>query len=580
MAGVLFLAFCLIYGLSHDRIFYFDAVLFAGVVEQPLASLPAQVKYEWNHFLWYPTARAFYTFLHTIGLKARGYEILQWFNTLVGSLGVALVFLLLRRVASPFWALVWALMAAFSQVWWYRSGGGENHLFGTFWIIPLAWSFLTYSQKPSVGTLIQIGVFTTLSSYYHTGNFAAWGATFLFILFQNRNPQRWPHLFLVTIILAIGVFPYALVHHLFEPGGLSRWWMWATSLSHGTVPVSSTDKVGNISLSFFSNLGISLKTLIKSILFYEKLNYRVWGIIALMTFLGFLGIFYGRIKAKERLFPLAFDAQVSKAFGIPFLLFLGLYTFWMPGNYMYWAMHGVLLFLLIGSLSSRWQSGPIPLFQKMALGSMIFLLFQHNLSALIWPQRQGFPHVWSDVEASKTIGKLTPQQSPILISGAHRGNYKPFIPYFANRNRLSLDLFVINYFGKDQSPTQVMSQAIVYYLSRGIPVYVTGDLLNSAQSFSQWNLSPQAIESIWAPFRLLYVQRLPSLPSFKDGLYLVWTPQLPENAKDAIGRLLLEQRLYNQALLVYKERMRERPSEDLKKIIQNIRAEKQRKKSG
>src|SRR5215470_4279723 len=91
----LFLFFAAVYAVSRNHSYPFDSVIFANMVEIPLLRIPADLAFEWNHFLWYPTGRLFYLALYYIGIPVRGYEALQLLNAVVGAAGVTVTFLTL-----------------------------------------------------------------------------------------------------------------------------------------------------------------------------------------------------------------------------------------------------------------------------------------------------------------------------------------------------------------------------------------------------------------------------------------------------------------------------------------------------
>jgi hypothetical protein len=106
-ATSLFLFFAPIYVLSRNQTYSYDGLLFADMTEIDLARLPANIVFEWNHFLWYPTARVFYLALHALHFTVRGYQALQLFNALIGAAGVSLTFLILSELVSRPWPLTW-----------------------------------------------------------------------------------------------------------------------------------------------------------------------------------------------------------------------------------------------------------------------------------------------------------------------------------------------------------------------------------------------------------------------------------------------------------------------------------------
>jgi len=77
LAAALFVCFAFIYSVSRNRSYTYDGVVFAHTIENPITMLPRNIALEWNHFLWYPTARAFYLALNSFHVPMRGYEALE-----------------------------------------------------------------------------------------------------------------------------------------------------------------------------------------------------------------------------------------------------------------------------------------------------------------------------------------------------------------------------------------------------------------------------------------------------------------------------------------------------------------------
>lgn len=518
-AAGLFVGFLVLFGLSHDRTYYFDGLLQAGMIDSPLDVNPVETRYEWNHFLWYPTGRLFYRAAHAVGFSWEGYETLQTFNTLVGAAGAAVFFLILSRLAPLPWAAGWAVLACLGQVYWYRSAGAENHLTGGVWVLAQAWFLLEYWEKPGYRSLIGMGVTGLLAAYFHLGNFAAWGVAGLTVLFRRPAGKTGAHFTALVLLVLAGWLPYAIVHHWMEPGGFQRWWTWATALAHGYSPLAG--KKG-IDWNLLGKGLLTARTFLKSFLFFDRWDGgTILRVAAMVPALWVLACRGGVRPSRESL-----QDKRPFVFLIPFCCFLALYALWLPGNYMYWIVQWFSFCLFLGAISAA-RIAPA---SWAALGLMIVIVGQNNLSKVILPHKTN-PDAFL-VEMSRDIGRLTPPESPTVVSGRNEVNLKPYIPYFGKRNRLALDLFALNAVNQKTDAVDWLSRTIVQHLRAGIPVYVTEDALRASGDFADFNISSESLETIWRAFALLPVKDFPG--ARPNRLYLLWTPELQPELEDVI----------------------------------------------
>ena len=564
-----FFFFLFLYGISHDHIYNYDSLLAGGEAEQAFfSSQKTEITLSWNRFLWRPTTRLFYLTLHGLGLQIRGYQAVQWLNSIVGALGVTLIFIFLSRYTNRVWALLWAGLLAFSHVYWYRSAGGHYHLMATFWLIPLCWQLVTYWKKPNVASVIQIGITSILSIYFHIGNLIIVGVIFL-VLFLRRSTRVWKDALILLGLLALLFLPYAIVHHLFEKGGLQNWFLWGSNLARGFSP-TQTPK-GGFQFELIQNIPTSLRTFLHSF-FYLTKGHMILGLkLGLLTTFVLVGILSNRRKKK----PLLNLGQEAKGIVIVFSSVLGLYflfySLWLPADYSYWMIHVIAFTVLLAFLSFKIQKKHLTFIQKMSLALLVFVVMNQNLTHVILPNRKGDlmkPHI----EYSKMIGKLTPPESPVVFSGGH---LKLFVPYFSRRTRLSLELYAIGAYKEKKKPTVALSEDINKFVSNCHPVYVTQDFLKAPDLLPGWNITKKDIDNVLKPYTLIPVLKNNEKEDY--GLYLLWTNNLSQHTKDHICSRLKQAGLLDQCLILFKERFRENPSEENKKIIKEIEKQLERK---
>jgi hypothetical protein len=561
-AGV-FVFFLAVFSLSHDHIYYFDGLLQAGMINKPLFINPPEVRYEWNHFLWYPAGRFFYVVTHALGSSWDGYQTLQAFNTLIGAAGASVFFLILSRMAPLPWTALWTCAACLGQVYWYRSGGAENHLLGGVWCLVQTCFLFAYWEEPGLKPLVGMAAAGLLAAYFHLGNFASWAVPGLAVLARGPRKAKLFHLILLLIIIAAGWFPYVSVHHWLEPGGFSKWWDWSTSLAHGYMP----GKTSGVNWGILRNLTVVPKTFLQSVLFYENWSATAagWGILLLAasSSVVLFSFFPRRSRAAARdMRPLIFL--------IPFFVFFGFYAFWMPWNYMYWVIQWPSLCLVLGGVSAVRSPDRIPAASWVVLILMVLLIAEHNLTQVILPHKTNSNLFL--VEMSRDIGRLTPPGSPVVISGRSETLLKPYIPYFAERNRLAIDLFALNAVKQNMDPIKWMNDTILDYFRAGVPVYITEDALRSKETFGIYGISPERVESVWKDYALIPIRDFPG--PRPNRLYLMWTPALSKDLEDVMLIRLKRSGLVDQAAMIASARLstippssRKRESERLSSLI-------------
>lgn len=554
-AAGLFLGFCALFGFSHDRIYYFDGLLQGGIIKNPLQVYSIQVALEWNHFLWYPFGRLFFVLTHWAGYGGGGYETLQCLNTLVGAAGAALLFMTMSRFATKGWSALWTVAACLGEVYWYRSAGAENHLTGAVWCLVQAAFMASYWRRPGWAPMFGMAVSGLLAAYFHLGNFAAWGVAGVAVLWRAPKDIRLTHFTALVLLVVVGWIPYALVHGWLDPGGFVRWWSWATSLAHGFSPGSGHK---GVDWNVLNKGLVMLKTLVKCILFYETWG---WG-----TALRLAAVAAGCAVAAFYRTPRPRWDHPSLPFLIPFGMFLGLYTFWMPGNYMYWVVQWPVLCLFLATVSPS----PRPAVSWAGLCVVVLVLGYNNLTTVILPHKTN-PDAYL-VEMCRDFGRLTPPQSPIVISGRGEPQLKPYIPYFSLRDRLAVELFALNAVDKNMDAVQWMRGALVQYIQAGVPVYITGDALRCAGDFADFGLSREAVESVWGGLAPLPIKEYEG--KRPNSLSLLWGPSIPDQIQDVIYLRLKTAGLRDQAEMLLKARLRTRPSAALKDELRWLEAGK------
>jgi hypothetical protein len=347
----LFVSFAAIYGLSSNHSYTHDAVIFATTVETPITLLPETGIFEWNHFLWIPTGRAFYLVLHFFNIAVRGYEALELLNALVGAAGVAMTFLILARFSiRPWGPLAWSIVSGLCAVYWWRSAAAENYLLGAFWAICFCFFLVSYWREPTGEHMACMAICAVLSAFYHLGNIAMMIATIAAVVIRQFYSGFLSQILRLGLLFTILWLPYAYIHQWFEPGGFSTWWLWSKGLADGYAP--SQNQSGAFDWLIVKNSGTTLQTFLKSIFWFDSWNFGTISGLAAVTLLGVFATMYGRWKGSKH--ELARNEwRLGFVFLIPLVSVTALYAVWQPWNPIYWAVHTALLCLFVGAISSR-----------------------------------------------------------------------------------------------------------------------------------------------------------------------------------------------------------------------------------
>jgi hypothetical protein len=418
---------------------------------------------------------------------------------------------------------------------------------------------VAYWREPSYRHMAFMVICAVLSAYYHLGNVAVFGATFIAILLR-RPPKGVLHQgSAAALLFALLWLPYAVVQQWFHPGGFHNWWVWGKGLAEGYSPLSQP--AGAFHWDILKNLALTEQTSVKSVIWFDSWNGWVMLRFGAFILLAVLAVCYPRWKLgwkrADREQAANNENSLAFVFLIPLLSVGALYAVWLPGMPNYWCVHTPLFCLFAGALSGRLSPGRMFPFQTICL-------------VLVLPDKVN-PQQFV-VDASRKIGELTPAESRVIVSGRGGPWYqlKVYIPYFSHRRRMAIDLFASNAIIRDTDPIIWIEQEIADTLDRGIPIYITEDALREKGSFSDFNLSSQQIESIWKPFRLLPIQDFPGDPP--NRLYLLWYDHFPKNVEDHIRTRLIASGLLDQAILFDKEKARTNPSEQLAQEITALEA--------
>jgi len=498
--GILFILFFLLYGFTHDRIYAFDSLLYALAIRRPLFGGALSSILSWNHFLWLPFLRCLFLGLKGAGFTGDSYAAIQWWNSGIGALLITAVYAFLAKFIHRNWALLISCLAGLSHVIWIRSTGGDPYLTGT--LLSVAMCYLLTARPFIPGRLLLSGIalMYAIAVYLHIANLVLLPVIALVIV-ARRGPQNWLNAGFVVFMSGVVLMPYILFYNLATLQGLKEWLVWGSGQVNGQQPGLSAS--GQFDFHFLKTIPIGFSALFQSIAAVPG-NGAIRGLI-IMIVAGLVCAWYAINRARQKINW----AVVFPSFAF-FAGTMGFFSMWMPGNLFYWASPFIFFALFLALVfAPRLQSTPsLPV----SVGLWIFILCIGflNFNRVIRPNLEGNA-VKPQVNLCESLKKITPSGSAIMISGHSSGFLKVAIPYFAQRQILSLDLIIVQYYGTDQDPLLAFKTRLNAYLTRGIPVYMLDEVLRAKGEFGAWGVSAERIEALLRSYRLTEVARL-SMP--------------------------------------------------------------------
>ena len=495
--GALFTGFFLLYGFTHDRIYAFDSLLYALAIRRPLEGRLFSALLSWNHFLWLPSLGLFFSGLRGAGFTGGPYAALQWWNTGVGALLLLAVYGLLSKFIHRNWALLISCLAGLSHVVWIRSTGGEPYLTGTLLAVAACRLLTDLPSRPGPARLAAIAFLAGLAANIHIANVILLPLAALAIA-RRQGRESKVNALAVLLLGGLMLLPYVLFYDLATLHGLKEWLAWGSGQVNGQAPGESAS--GQFDLRFLKIIPAGTYTLLQSFAAIPA-GGQFSRLIVLIAAVG-AGAWCAVNRVRQTInWPIVLPSLV---FFAGLLIF---FSVWQPGNLIYWASPFVFFVLSLALLFAARLQSPPGLRAAGAAAVLILCLGVLNFQRAILPNREG-KDVKPMVELCGAIKSATLPGGVILISGHYGGFLKVGIPYFAERQAVSLDLAIIQYYGTGRDPVQAVQTILNACLERGIPVYMTDDVLLAKGEFGAWGVPAGRIEALLRSYRLAEVARL------------------------------------------------------------------------
>jgi len=478
-------ALAALYAAFPERLYVFDGVVFAGVIERSVDDWRQQL-FNHRHLLFNPLMMALREILLRSGARLSGYDVMQRVNAVAGALGVGVLFALVRRITKDVSvSLCAALLLAVSSAYWARAVEGQAYMLMT--LGALAALNALAALEDDAGSLALAGVSLAAAIMLHAANavlivpaLAACAA---------RGGSQGPRAAKAlggAWLAALGA--YALVFMLRgadDPmnsfgGLLARLW-------HGE------------SLGPWGRVLYSLDELGSSVVFGL---WRPWSVAS-----GALLAAGAAAAARAALS----DAETRRTAAVPLsglLAFAALDAFWVGGAF-FWATPLALLIALASLPAARALRAVPRRGPAMGLAAVcVFLIGGWNLRAGIRPQSRVENN--AGYRAARFVAEHTVPTSWILISG-FRGfpNAKVYLTYFARRGREPIDS-LFESAPKDEALGRLRA-FLRRNMSSGVPIYLLSDLVEDPETGKEmarrWGLNAGELGSCLGPGALMPVAR-------------------------------------------------------------------------
>ena len=142
----IFIAIAAIYLSFPTRVYYWDGIVFAQMIENAPRLTPSLVHP--NHLIYNFAGYLFYKLLRALGADVSALAALQILNSLLSALCACVMFSILRRTLRSFYfAICLTLLFAFSATWWKFSTDADAYIPSVLFVL-LSFYLVLPGQKP------------------------------------------------------------------------------------------------------------------------------------------------------------------------------------------------------------------------------------------------------------------------------------------------------------------------------------------------------------------------------------------------------------------------------------------------
>jgi hypothetical protein len=388
---LLFITIAIIYLLFPTRVYYWDGITFAEMIENARGLSPSLVHP--NHLIYNFVGYIFYKLLRSFSPELRVLTALQILNILLSAICARIFFsILLDTLRSLYLAVCLTLLFAFSATWWKFSTDADAYVPSVLFLLI---SFYLVLPKHKARPLL-LAVTFFFSMAFHELAVLTWPVLAVGIYLQNGElsiKRRTLNAFYFTAVAAVLIFAAYFFLFYLASGNLDlrRLLSWAASYS----PDADTG------FNLWSNLRYSLRGHVR-LIFGGRFNLLkglinplvIVLIISLIGITGFLIFDVFRSLLHHR-WVRAFRLETrQKTVLLLSLLWVLVYVvflfFWLPQNTFYRLFYLPALILLLGLLLASIQDKTS---KPRTLAAFVIAVALANFVFMIYPfSREGAPN--------------------------------------------------------------------------------------------------------------------------------------------------------------------------------------------
>src|ERR1044072_2883448 len=181
-AWFLFIATAVIYLSFPTRVYYWDGLVFAQMIEDANRLSPSLVHP--NHLIYNFAGYLFYKLLRALGADIRALTALQILNSLLSALCARVLFsILMATLRSRYLSICLTVLFAFSATWWKFSTDANAYVPSVLFL--LISFYLILPNRKSRPWLVAVQFFISMA--FHELSVLAWPVLALGIFLQNDS---------------------------------------------------------------------------------------------------------------------------------------------------------------------------------------------------------------------------------------------------------------------------------------------------------------------------------------------------------------------------------------------------------
>ena len=375
-AWFLFIATAVIYLSFPTRVYYWDGLVFAQMIEDANRLSPSLVHP--NHLIYNFAGYLFYKLLRALGADIRALTALQILNSLLSALCARVLFsILMATLRSRYFSIWLTVLFAFSATWWKFSTDADAYIPSVLFLL-ISFYLILPGRTPR--PLLTAFTFF-LAMAFHQLAVLMLPVLALGVYLQDGPPtlkrQALNAVYFSLVATALIVIAYAGLFYLasgsFDLARLLRW-------------TASYSPDADVKFNLWSNLRYSLRGQFR-LFFGGRFNLLGWNpamLALLLCLLGAIFVFVFNLLRIARPTKLWLETR-QKTVLLLSLMWAGVYLvflfFWLPQNTFYRLFYLPALILLLGLAFSsvrdtRVETRALAAFAiSMTLANFIFLIY-------------------------------------------------------------------------------------------------------------------------------------------------------------------------------------------------------------